>query len=65
MFDRFNERVKRLSFVDIKLIKWGVFFATIIIVKLFPQLLKINYWMLIVLMVACSVKPAYRFWFKK
>jgi len=65
VFDRFNERVKRLSFVDIKLIKWGVFFATIIIVKLFPQLLKINYWMLIVLMVACSVKPAYRFWFKK
>jgi len=65
MFERFNARVKRLSFVDIKLIKWSVFFATIIIVKLFPQLLRINYWVLAALMVACSVKPAYRFWSKK
>lgn len=65
MFEKFNQRAKRLTFVDIKLIKWAVFFATIIIVKLFPQLLRIDYWVLVLLVVACSVKPAYRFWFKK
>lgn len=65
MFEKMNERVKKLSFVDIKLIKWGVFFATIIIVKLFPQLLRINYGILVVLMIACSIKPAYKFWIKR
>lgn len=40
MFRKLNERVKKLSFIDVKLIKWAVFFATIIIVKLFPQLLR-------------------------
>lgn len=65
MFERWNERVKKLNFVDVKLIKWSVFFATIAIVKFFPQLLKINYWVLILLMVSCAVKPLYKFWIKK
>jgi hypothetical protein len=65
MFEKMNERVKRLTVVDISLIKWSVLFATIIIVKLFPQLLQINYTALIVLMVACAVKPVYKFWIKK
>ncbi len=65
MFEKWNERVKKLTCVDIKLVKWATFFATIIIVKFFPQLLKIDYWVLIVLMVACSAKPFYKFWIKK
>ena len=43
MFDKLNDRVKGLTVVDIGLTKGAVFFATIIIVKLFPQLLGINY----------------------
>lgn len=65
MFEKMNERVKKLTVTDIGWIKWAVFFATIIIVKLFPQLLVINYGTLILLMVACSVKPFYKFWIKK
>lgn len=65
MFEKWNERVKRLTIVDIKLIKWATFFATIIIVKLFPQLLKIDYRVLILLVLACSIKPFYKFWIKK
>jgi len=64
MFEKLNERVKRLTAVDIGLVKWSVVFATIIIVKLFPQLLGIKYWMLIILMIACSAKPFYKFWIK-
>ena len=65
MFKKLNERVKKLTLMDIKLVKWSVFFATIIIVKLFPHLLRIDYWILILLMIACSAKPFYKFWFKK
>lgn len=65
MFEKMNERVKKLTIVDIKLIKWATLFATIIIVKLFPQLLKIDYWVLIVLLLVCSAKPFYKFWIKK
>jgi hypothetical protein len=65
MFAKWNEGVKRLTAVDVGLIKWSVFFGTVIIVKLFPQLLKISYPILIVLMLICSIKPFYSFWIKK
>jgi hypothetical protein len=65
MFGKLNERVKTLTLTDIGLIKWGVLFATIIIVKLFPQILKINFTVLIILMLACAAKPFYKFWIKK
>lgn len=42
MFRKLNERAKKLTLLDIKLVKWTVFFATIIIVKFFPQLLKLT-----------------------
>ncbi len=65
MFAKLNERVKKLTVIDIGLVKWTVLFATIIIVKLFPQLLNIGYPVLIVLMIACAIKPCYKFWIKK
>lgn len=65
MFRKLNERVKKLNCVDIKLVKLAVFFATIIVVKLFPQLLNIDYSVLIVLMIVCAAKPFYTFWIKR
>lgn len=65
MFENLNKRVSRLTVMDIGMVKWTVLFATIIIVKIFPQLLKIDYWVLIILMIACSAKPFYKFWIKK
>ena len=64
MFDKMNARLKNFTIVDIGLVKWSVFFAAIIIVKLFPQLLKINYGALILLTIACGARPLYRFWIK-
>lgn len=60
-----NERIKTLTVIDIGLIKWSVLFATIIIVKLFPVLLNIRYSILLVLMVACMIRPIYKIWIKK
>jgi len=65
MFEKMNERSRKLTVVDIGLVKWSVFFFAIIIVKLFPQLLRINYLVLIVLMLACGIVPLYKFWIKK
>jgi hypothetical protein len=62
MFEKLNERTRMLTAMDIGLIKCSVFFATIIIVKLLPQLLRINYPTLSVLLVACALKPFYKFW---
>jgi len=64
-WENMNERVKKMTALDIGLVKWAVFFTTIIIVKLFPQLLKINFIALLILTIACSIKPIYKFWIKK
>ena len=60
-----NERVKNLTVCDIGLIKWSVFLTTIIIVKIFPQILTVPYWILITLAIVCMIKPFYKFWLKK
>jgi len=64
-WENMNEKIKKMTVMDIGLVKWSVFFFTIIIVKLFPQLLKINYTVLAVLMLACGARPLYKFWLKK
>ena len=65
MFKKMNERIKKMTVMDIGLVKMSVFFFTIILIKLFPQLLNINYTVLITLVIACGVKPLYKFWIKK
>ena len=65
MTGNLSEKVKRLDVVDIGLVKLGVFFTTIIIVKLIPQLLNIGYLLLIVLVVVFSFRPFYKCWIKK
>lgn len=58
-------RVKDLTIIDIGLVKWSVFFATVLVVKLFPALLKIDATVLLVLTMACAAKPLYTLWIKK
>ena len=64
MILRLDERVKRLSYTDIKLCEVAVFFAAIMVVKFFPQLLKMNYLTLDVILTACWARPFYKFWIK-
>jgi len=65
MIKYLNERTKTLDVWDLVLTKWSVLFATIIIVKLFPQLLNISYVVLVILMIICMARPVYKFYFKK
>jgi len=65
MLNRLNERVKKLTVLDIVLTKWSVLFGTIIIVKLLPELLNIGYPILVILMFAFAAKPIYEMYFKK
>jgi hypothetical protein len=60
-----NERVKKLNFVDIGLIKVAVFCVTIIIVKYVPELLNLRILTLLLIAAACSVMPFYKYWIKK
>ena len=60
-----DEKIRKMTVMDVGLVKMSVFFSTIIIVKFFPQLLKINYAVLVVLMLACGARPLYKFWIKK
>ena len=64
MFQYLNERVRCLTVIDIALTKFAVFFSTLIIIKLFPQLLMINFTVLIFLALLCAIKPFHTFWFK-
>lgn len=65
MLEKLNEKMKNLTVVDIGLTKLSVLFATIIIVKIFPQLLNISYTLLIVLVLILAAKPLYVVWIKK
>jgi len=64
MIKSLDEKVRNLSVIDIGLIKFAVFFAALIIVKLIPQLVTIDFSILIGLVILCSAKPFYDFWFR-
>jgi len=65
MFKKVNQRAKNLSLMDVKLIQLSTLFSGILLVKLFPSLLRISYLVLSVLLLICLVKPFYSFWIKK
>jgi len=65
LWSNMNVRIKKMDVMDIGLVKWSVLFFTIIIVKLFPQLLRINYSVLIVLVLVCGIRPLFKSWIKK
>ncbi len=60
-----NERVKKLTYVDLKLIQVAILIIGIGLVKLFPQVLGIRLRYLIALLVIACIKPLYKFWIKK
>ena len=58
-------KMKNLDVLDIGLIKIAVLLITIVIVKLLPQLLDINYSILIISAIIVGARPAYKFWIMK
>lgn len=55
----FNERVKRFSIFDIKLVQGAAIFFALIIIKLVPDLLNVSIWWFVALSILCAVRPMY------
>jgi len=64
MRDGLKDIIDRLNTMDLFLAKLAVFFATIIMVKALPQLLKIDGVILVILMLVCAAKPFYDGWIR-
>ena len=64
-FEDMDQRVKRFGIVDVKLAQGAAMFFALIIAKLIPQIMNINIWWFIALLVLCAAKPFYVFWFTK
>jgi len=60
-----NERVKKFSILDVKLAQGVGIFVALIIVKLIPQIMDINIWWFVVLLVICVIKPFYVLFIRK
>lgn len=60
-----NDRVKRLSIVDVKLVQCAAMFIALIVVKLIPQIMQASLWWFVVLAVLCGLRPTYVFFLKK
>ncbi|MCF7907900.1 MAG: hypothetical protein K9L86_03355 [Candidatus Omnitrophica bacterium] len=65
MFKKLNKRAEKLTLMDVKLLQLSTFFISIAMVKFIPDLLKINYSILLVLAIIFLAKPFYSFWLKK
>jgi hypothetical protein len=65
LLDYMNQRIKKFSIFDEKLAQAAAIFFALIIVKLYPQILNVNIWWFVVLLIICAVKPLYVFYIKK
>lgn len=52
-----DEGVKRLDFIDIKLLQGAAVFLALVIAKLVPEILTVNVWWFAGLSLACAIKP--------
>jgi len=64
-FSFMNERVKRLSIIDVKLVQAAAIFVALIVVKLIPQIMLLNIWWFVALAVLFGLRPVYVFFCKK
>ena len=65
MNEFFKERIARLSMLDIKLAQGAAMCVMVIIIKLFPDILRINIWMFLLFAAILGFKPLYVFYLKR
>ena len=58
----FNERVKHLSIFDVKLVQISAMAIALIIVKFVPDILNLNVWWFVALVILASLRPLYVFY---
>jgi hypothetical protein len=62
LMDSLNQRSRRLGIVDWKMAQGAAICIAIMSVKLFPDILKINWWILIAVTVLLYIRPLYLFY---
>jgi hypothetical protein len=65
LFEELDRRVRKFSFIDVKLAQGAAMFFALIIAKIIPGIMDLSIWWFIVLLVICAIKPFYLFWFVK
>jgi len=65
LFKWANNRVKKMSFFDVKLVAIAGFFIGLILVKLVPSVLSVSGWWFVVITVLCLLRVYYVILFKK
>jgi hypothetical protein len=51
--------------IDVKLAQVTVMFLALIIAKLIPEIMDVNIWWFVVLLIICAIRPFYVFWFRE
>ena len=59
LFKWANQGVQKFSWLDVKFVAWSGICIGIILVKILPQVLKLNVWYFIVLGTTCLIRPYY------
>ncbi len=65
MFKSLDEKVKKLNTLDMSLVKLSAMVFGILFVKVFPEILSLDYWVLVLLILLLGAKPLFVTWFKK
>lgn len=65
LLEDMDQRVKKLSIIDLTLAQGAGMFFGLFIAKLIPQIMNVSIWWFIALSVLCQAKPSCVFWFKK
>jgi hypothetical protein len=60
-----NQRAKRFSIIDLKLVQGVAMLFALIIARFIPGILNIGIWWFIAALVICGIKPFCVFWFGK
>lgn len=61
----FNERVRRLTIWDVKLAQGCAMLLAVIIIKLIPDILRVDMAWFIVLVIILAIRPMYAFFIKR
>lgn len=64
LLEEMTQRVKKFDIIDVKLAQVVAMFLALIVVKLIPDIMDVNIWWFVVLLIICAIKPFYVFWFK-
>ena len=65
LLEEMTQRVKKFDIIDVNLAQVAAMFSTLIIAKLIPDIMDVSIWWFVVLLIVCTAKPFYVFWFKE